>query len=100
MPRAQRLFKDLIITCGFTLMLIGAYRSAALLHVPIVQARPTGTTFTVTNTNDSGPGSLREAIVNANTMGALKLIGEPYPFEPSDTCLLTCDNHNSVNGLR
>ncbi|MFO1487578.1 MAG: Calx-beta domain-containing protein [Verrucomicrobiota bacterium] len=27
----------------------------------------TGTTFTVVNTNDSGPGSLRQAIVSANT---------------------------------
>jgi len=35
-----------------------------------------------------------------NSTGALKLVGESYPFEPGDTYLLTFDNHNSVNGLR
>jgi selenocysteine lyase/cysteine desulfurase len=39
-------------------------------------------------------------IFTPNSTGALKLIGESYPFGPSDTYLLTFDNHNSVNGIR
>ena len=35
-----------------------------------------------------------------NASGALKLVGESYPFGPGDHYLLTFDNHNSVNGLR
>jgi selenocysteine lyase/cysteine desulfurase len=36
----------------------------------------------------------------ANASGALKLVGESYPFGPGDHYLLTFDNHNSVNGIR
>jgi molybdenum cofactor sulfurtransferase len=32
--------------------------------------------------------------------GALRLVGEAYPFRPGDRFLLTFDNHNSVNGIR
>ena len=39
-------------------------------------------------------------IFTPNSTGALKLIGESYPFGPGDTYLLTFDNHNSVNGIR
>jgi selenocysteine lyase/cysteine desulfurase len=39
-------------------------------------------------------------IFTPNSTGALKLVGESYPFEPGDTYLLTFDNHNSVNGIR
>jgi molybdenum cofactor sulfurtransferase len=39
-------------------------------------------------------------IFTQNSTGALKLIGESYPFAPGDTYLLTYDNHNSVNGIR
>lgn len=35
-----------------------------------------------------------------NASGALKLVGEAYPFEPGDQYVLTFDNHNSVNGIR
>ena len=35
-----------------------------------------------------------------NASGALKLVGESYPFGPGSTYLLTFDNHNSVNGIR
>ena len=35
-----------------------------------------------------------------NASGALKLIGESFPFAPGSRCLLTFDNHNSVNGIR
>src|SRR5262249_15545536 len=40
------------------------------------------------------------AIFTANATGALKLVGESYPFEPGSRYLLTIDNHNSVNGIR
>ncbi len=35
-----------------------------------------------------------------NASGALKLVGESYPFGPGGHYLLTFDNHNSVNGIR
>jgi selenocysteine lyase/cysteine desulfurase len=41
-----------------------------------------------------------EAIFTSNATGALRLVGEAYPFRPGDRFLLTFDNHNSVNGLR
>lgn len=40
------------------------------------------------------------AIFTSNASGALKLVGESYPFAPSSRYLLTADNHNSVNGIR
>ncbi len=40
------------------------------------------------------------AIFVPNASGALKLVGESFPFEPGGRYLLTYDNHNSVNGLR
>jgi selenocysteine lyase/cysteine desulfurase len=39
-------------------------------------------------------------IFTPNASGALKLVGESYPFTRSGQYLLTFDNHNSVNGLR
>lgn len=39
------------------------------------------------------------AIFTSNASGALKLVGESYPF-PRGRYLLTFDNHNSVNGIR
>lgn len=39
-------------------------------------------------------------IFTANASGALKLVGESYPFAPGGHYLLTFDNHNSVNGIR
>ncbi len=40
------------------------------------------------------------AIFTANASGALKIVGESYPFDPDSRYLLTFDNHNSVNGIR
>jgi selenocysteine lyase/cysteine desulfurase len=47
-------------------------------------------------------GSPDEYVVvfTANATGALKLVGESYPFAPGGRYLLTFDNHNSVNGIR
>jgi molybdenum cofactor sulfurtransferase len=39
-------------------------------------------------------------VFTQNASGALKLVGESYPFAPGGHYLLTFDNHNSVNGIR
>lgn len=39
-------------------------------------------------------------IFTANASGALKLVGEAYPFQPGGRYTLVFDNHNSVNGVR
>ncbi|MBI5961655.1 MAG: aminotransferase class V-fold PLP-dependent enzyme [Chloroflexi bacterium] len=39
-------------------------------------------------------------VFTQNASGALKLVGEAYPFEAGGRYLLTFDNHNSVNGIR
>ena len=39
-------------------------------------------------------------IFTANASGALRLVGESYPFAPGGAFALTFDNHNSVNGIR
>ena len=39
-------------------------------------------------------------IFTPNASGALKLVGESYPFVQGGQYLLTFDNHNSVNGIR
>jgi molybdenum cofactor sulfurtransferase len=40
------------------------------------------------------------AVFTANASGALKLVGEAYPFASASHYILTFDNHNSVNGIR
>jgi molybdenum cofactor sulfurtransferase len=40
------------------------------------------------------------AIFTLNASGALKLVGESYPFASGTRYLLSFDNHNSVNGIR
>ena len=39
-------------------------------------------------------------IFTSNASGALKLVGESYPFNEKSKYLLAFDNHNSVNGIR
>ena len=41
-----------------------------------------------------------DVIFTANASGALKIIGESYPFKTGTQYALTFDNHNSVNGIR
>lgn len=41
-----------------------------------------------------------DVVFTSNASGALKLVGESYPFASGDRYLLTYDNHNSVNGIR
>lgn len=40
------------------------------------------------------------AIFTPNCSGALRLVGEAFPFGPERSYVLTWDNHNSVNGIR
>jgi molybdenum cofactor sulfurtransferase len=46
------------------------------------------------------PASEYLCILTANASGALRLIGEAYPFAPGGVFALSGDNHNSVNGIR
>ncbi len=39
-------------------------------------------------------------VFTPNASGALKIIGESYPFDDGSHFLLPFDNHNSVNGIR
>lgn len=39
-------------------------------------------------------------IFTPNCSGALRLVGEAFPFAPGGQYLLAWDNHNSVNGIR
>lgn len=39
-------------------------------------------------------------VFTPNASGALKIIGESYPFDENSHFLLPFDNHNSVNGIR
>jgi len=39
-------------------------------------------------------------VFTQNASGAIKLVGESYPFGPDSRYLLTFDNHNAVNGIR
>lgn len=39
-------------------------------------------------------------VFTQNASGALKIIGESYPFNETSTFLILADNHNSVNGIR
>ena len=48
----------------------------------------------------NAPPDEYEAIFTPNATGALRLVGEAYPFRTGDRFLLTFDNHNSVNGIR
>lgn len=44
--------------------------------------------------------STHDVCFTANTSAAIKLVAEGYPFSPQSACLLSVDNHNSVNGIR
>jgi selenocysteine lyase/cysteine desulfurase len=48
----------------------------------------------------NAPPGEYEAVFTHNASGALKLVGEAYPFGPGSHYLLSFDNHNSVNGIR
>lgn len=39
-------------------------------------------------------------VFTQNATGALKIVGESYPFDDNGVLLMLADNHNSVNGIR
>lgn len=41
-----------------------------------------------------------DVVFTPNATGALRLVGESFPFGEGGAYLLTADNHNSVNGIR
>jgi selenocysteine lyase/cysteine desulfurase len=41
-----------------------------------------------------------DVVFTANTTAAIKLVAESYPFDAERACVLSIDNHNSVNGIR
>jgi selenocysteine lyase/cysteine desulfurase len=44
--------------------------------------------------------STHDVCFTANTSAAIKLVAESYPFDSQTACVLSTDNHNSVNGIR
>lgn len=48
----------------------------------------------------NAPADEYTAVFTPNCTGALKHVGESFPFAPGGRLLLTVDNHNSVNGIR
>ncbi|HYI09849.1 MAG TPA: aminotransferase class V-fold PLP-dependent enzyme [Thermoanaerobaculia bacterium] len=44
--------------------------------------------------------STHDVVFTANATGAIKLVAEGYPFTRDSACILSSDNHNSVNGIR
>ncbi len=48
---------------------------------------------------DADPGEYG-VVFTANASGAIKLVGESYPFAAGGAYVLAEDNHNSVNGVR
>ena len=48
----------------------------------------------------NAPENEYACIFTPNATGALRLVGEAYPFGPRGRFLATFDNHNSVNGIR
>ncbi|KAJ7645970.1 PLP-dependent transferase [Mycena polygramma] len=46
------------------------------------------------------PSDQYTVIFTPNATGALKLVGESYPFAGGSNYVLACDSHNSVHGIR
>jgi len=78
---------------------------AAIAVSLMLEARPAyaSTTFTVTNTNDSGPGSLRQAILDANDTSGADVIefdipgGDVHTISPT-SALPTVTGPVTING--
>jgi hypothetical protein len=67
----------------------------ALSWLPLIRSAGASTTFTVTNTNDSGPGSLRQAILDANALAGADLID----FSVTGSITLTTGQLTVTGGL-
>lgn len=48
---------------------------------------------------DADPAE-HEVVFTANASGAMRLVGEAFPFTHGSRFVLSADNHNSVNGIR
>ncbi|KAF5318353.1 hypothetical protein D9611_014230 [Ephemerocybe angulata] len=46
------------------------------------------------------PSDVYTVVFTANASGALKLVGESFPFKQGSAYVLSTDSHNSVNGIR
>src|SRR5688572_29751910 len=46
------------------------------------------------------PAEEYDVCFTANASGAMRLVGEAYPFGAGSQLVLAADNHNSVNGIR
>ena len=46
------------------------------------------------------PSNEYVCVFTSNATGALKLVGEAYPFSNGSSYVLPADCHNSVNGIR
>jgi CHRD domain/Calx-beta domain len=64
--RAARIFSRLTLSTRLLLMVLIAFVLTALLRQNLLVRVRAAETYTVTNTNDSGHGSLRQAILDAN----------------------------------
>src|SRR5437763_1812745 len=68
----------------------------ALVRIPRSENRPGDGAITVRAAGRSS----HDVVFTANTTAAIKLVAESYPFGAEHACVLSIDNHNSVNGIR
>jgi selenocysteine lyase/cysteine desulfurase len=47
-----------------------------------------------------GDPAIHDVVFTANATAAIRLVAESYRFGPEASCVLSTDNHNSVNGIR
>ncbi|KAF7355905.1 Molybdenum cofactor sulfurase [Mycena venus] len=91
--------------------------SLVRVHVDFLSRNVLGNTHSISNTARLSANCADEAraavlsffgasperytvIFTANASGALKLVGESYPFTEESRYVLACDSHNSVHGIR
>lgn len=72
--RAIRIFSRLTLSTRLWLLVLIAFAVTALLRQNLLVRVRAAETYTVTNFNDSGPGSLRQAIIDANANAGTDVI--------------------------
>lgn len=86
------------------------------VHTALLQRNVLGNTHSVNNSSRMSSHYVEEArqavlsffrappgytvVWTANATGALKLVGESFPFQEGSTFVLSADSHNSVHGIR
>jgi molybdenum cofactor sulfurtransferase len=73
---------------------MGTFGSAQLSAACVADARTAVLDFF------RAPEGEYTVVVTANATGALKLVGESYPFTQHSAFVLGVDSHNSVHGIR